>query len=126
MRRRSAHMLVLVAVPIAMLVGATPAAANISHVFSTTFGSNSSAVTNPYPLSKPIDAAVDQESGDVYVTDSGNHRVEKFTAQGEFILMAGLEVNKTAVLASRPTSEQNVCPAPGHPSDVCQAGTSAE
>src|SRR6185503_16222731 len=77
-------------------------------------------------ISEPIDAAVDQETEDVYVTDPGHHRVEKFTAQGNFILMFGLAVNKTAVEASRPASEQNVCPAPGHPGDVCQSGTSAE
>ena len=70
-------------------------------------------MTNPYPLSEPIDIAVDQATEDVYVTDSGHHRVEKFGPQGAFILMFGLEVNKTAVEASRPVSEQNVCPAAG-------------
>ena len=33
---------------------------------------------------------------DVYVVDIGNHRVEKFTPAGEFLLMFGGEVNETA------------------------------
>ena len=126
MRRNPARQLTVVAVFVAMLIGAAPADANISHVLKSTFGSSASGVTNPYPLSEPIDIAVDQATEDVYVTDSGHHRVEKFGPQGAFILMFGLEVNKTAVETSRPVSEQNVCPAPGHPGDVCQPGTSAE
>jgi hypothetical protein len=125
-RRHPALQLTVAAVFVAMLIGAAPAEANISHVLKSTFGSSASGVTNPYPLSEPIDLAVDQATEDVYVTDSGHHRVEKFGPQGAFILMFGLEVNKTAVEASRPASEQNVCPAPGHPGDVCQPGTSAE
>jgi DNA-binding beta-propeller fold protein YncE len=60
--------------------------------------------------------------GDVYVADSGNARVEKFGEAGNFLLTFGKEVNKTAVAESRPASEQDVCPAPGHPGDVCGAG----
>ena len=36
----------------------------------------------------------------------------------------GREVNKTAVAESRSVTEQNVCPAPGHPGDTCGAGVS--
>ncbi len=126
MRRRLAHASFVVAVFAAMLIAAAPAGANISHVFKASFGSSTSSVTNQYPLSEPTDVAVDQANQDVYVTDPGNHRVEKFDAEGNFLLMAGLEVNKTAVLASRPVSEQNVCPAPGHPGDLCQPGTGGE
>jgi hypothetical protein len=52
--------------------------------------------------------------------------VEKFAPSGQFILLFGKKVNKTAIAASRPEREQNVCPAPGHPSDECQAGQPAE
>ena len=38
--------------------------------------------------------------------------------------MFGKEVNKTAVEDSR-AGEANLCPAPGHPGDVCQPGVSA-
>ena len=37
----------------------------------------------------PVGVAVDQGSGDVYVADSGNARVEKFDAQGNFIAAWG-------------------------------------
>jgi hypothetical protein len=39
--------------------------------------------------------AVDQVSGDVYVRDLTNWRVEKFTSTGTFVLMFGKEVNET-------------------------------
>jgi hypothetical protein len=78
---------------------------------------------NPYPLASAGSLAVDSSSHDVYVADRGNYRVERFDASGHFLFMLGLEVNKTAVEESTTrTSEENVCPAAGHPADVCQAG----
>jgi NHL repeat len=60
-------------------------------------------------------------SGDVYVVDRSNSRVQKFDSEGNFLLMFGGDVNKTKVDAAAPEAEQNICPiAPG---DVCQAGT---
>jgi DNA-binding beta-propeller fold protein YncE len=53
--------------------------------------------------------------GDVYVYDSANHRVEKFSPSGELILMFGDGVNKT--------SGGDVCPRPAFPADVCGPGT---
>ncbi len=49
-------------------------------------------------LEAPEGIAVDNDPlsashGDVYVWDRGNHRVQKFTASGEFVLMFGGEVN---------------------------------
>lgn len=67
--------------------------------------------------------AVEQSTGDVYVVDSAHDRVEKFSANGQFILTFGGEVNKTAVEESATRStEENVCPGAGHPADVCQGG----
>ena len=62
---------------------AAPASAKVSHVFAGVFGSASSNPVNPYPLSGPTDVEVDQASHDFYVTDPGNHRVEKFDSAGE-------------------------------------------
>jgi DNA-binding beta-propeller fold protein YncE len=42
-----------------------------------------------------VDNSLDMSHGDVYVVDSANHRVEKFGANGEFILMFGGKVNLT-------------------------------
>jgi hypothetical protein len=111
-------------VAVVALVNAAPASANVSHALSANFGSASGSPVNPYPLSAPGDVEVDQTSGDLYVTDPGNHRIEKFDSAGNFILMFGREVNKTAVENGRP-AEANVCPAAGHPGDVCKTGVSA-
>ena len=40
-------------------------------------------------FSSPAGVAVDQASGDVYVADPGNHRVQKFDATGNFLLAFG-------------------------------------
>ena len=66
---------------------------------------------DPYPLLEPQDVEVDQTSHDIYVADSGNHRVEKFDSAGTFLLMFGKEVNRTAVENSR-AADVNVCPPP--------------
>jgi phosphodiesterase/alkaline phosphatase D-like protein len=102
----------------ALLLTATPAMAAKIHAFTTTFGAAGSTPANPYPLSNPTDAAVDNSTGgskgDVYVTDPINHRVEKFDPSGNFVLMFGKDVDQT--------TGGNVCTAlSGH---TCQAGRS--
>ncbi len=109
------------------LVLAAPPAFAYFHTFSTSFGAEPSTPRNPYPLSNPSDVAVDNSSGpskrDVYVTDPANHRVEKFTPSGEFLLMFGKAVNKTAVAASGTEAEQDVCTK--EPGEECQPGEAA-
>jgi NHL repeat len=91
----------------ALAFNAAPAAALSKNVFSTSFaGSGASALSNPF------DVEVDLQSHDVYVTDPANHRVEKFTAAGDFILAFGREVDKT--------TGANVCTAES--GDECQPG----
>jgi len=53
--------------------------------------------------------AVDQESGDVYVADTGNARIDKFTSEGQFILAFGWGV-------ADGSPELQVC------TTTCQAG----
>ncbi len=77
------------------LASAASSSANVSHAYSGNFGGETSSVVNPYPLAGPSDVAIDQESHDVYVTDPGHHRVEKFDAAGHFLLMFGDDVNET-------------------------------
>jgi hypothetical protein len=57
-----------------------------------------------------VDNSLSSSHGDVYVVDVGNHRVEKFGPEGEFLLMLGGEVNVV--------SKGNVCLA----GEECQAG----
>ncbi len=44
---------------------------------------------------EPYSLAVDQSTGNVYVQDTANARVQEFTAAGEFVLMFGKDVNPT-------------------------------
>jgi hypothetical protein len=78
--------------------------------------------TNPLDLSK----------GDVYVEDVGDHRVDKFTSDGTFILMFGGEVDKTKVqqreaeiehtgTSTVTREEEDVCTAASK--DTCQNGS---
>jgi DNA-binding beta-propeller fold protein YncE len=56
---------------------------------------------------------------DVYVVDIGNHRVQKFTSSGRFLLTFGRGVNRTAHEQGR-RADENRCPvAPG---DRCGPG----
>jgi hypothetical protein len=108
-------------VPFVALVGAagllalsaSPASAAFSsHTLSTTIaGSGTNALSNPNSV------AVDDATGDVYVTDPASHRVEKFDSSGNFLLMFGKSVNSG-------TGDPNLCTNAGAPTDVCQAGTS--
>lgn len=111
------------AVASAAMVAAPAQAANI-HVFGSSFGGSSTTVVDPYPLSAPSGVAIDESSGgshDVYATDPGHFRVEKFDSGGKFILMFGKEVNKTKVEAKASEAEQNVCTASS--GNECQSGT---
>ncbi len=99
-----------------------PASANVSHAFSGTYGASTSTPANAYPLSGPTDVEVDQTTHDFYVTDPGNHRVEKFDSTGHLLLMFGRNVNKTQVEASGTQTAKDTCvPA----TETCQAGASS-
>jgi hypothetical protein len=95
-----------------LLCIAAPAGASVSHVFAGTFGAEGSTPADHYPLAGPTDVAVDQTSHDIYVTDPGNYRVEKFDSSGNLLLMIGKEVDQT--------SHANVCVIAS--GDTCQAG----
>ncbi len=79
------------------------------HVNATTSGDVCTAASNdvcqggiegsaPGQLYAPYSVAVDPANGDVYIAEiiePGTPRVQKFTAEGEFILEIGKEVNET-------------------------------
>jgi hypothetical protein len=52
----------------------------------------------------PTGSAVNQATGDVYVIDYGNHRVDEFSGEGVFIRAFGWDVN-----AAEPKEEAQVC-----------------
>ena len=92
-----------------------------SHELTLTFGdaepTTATNVEDPYPLSGPTAIAEEHSTHDLYVTDPGNHRVEKFNAKGEFLLMFGKDVNKHGTTEA----EQDVCRA----GEECQPGAAA-
>jgi hypothetical protein len=69
----------------ALVFASAPAFALYSHVFNSTFGGATSTVVDPDPLSGPAGVAVNESSGDVYVVDRLNDRVEYFSPTGVYI-----------------------------------------
>jgi hypothetical protein len=120
----------------ALLTGS--ASASQSRVLTASFGGASSTPVDPYPLSNTshcqdgnhvacrkriaVDTTLGRpSSGDVYVGDPNNHRVEKFSPSGSFILMFGKDVDKTKVEEAGSTeAERDVCTAAS--GDTCQQG----
>jgi len=100
---------------------AAPALALHTHLFATTFaGSGTDALANPSWAA--VDNSTGPSAGDVYVTDTGHNRIEKFDSTGKFILMFGKGVDETKVNTSGSTeAEQNVCTVAS--GDTCKAGT---
>ncbi len=110
--RRVSSAVLITAAGLLALVPNPASAAFGPHTFSTTFaGSGTNALSNPNSV------AVDESTGDVYVTDPANHRVEKFDSSGNFLLMFGKNVNSG-------TGDPNICTNAGSPTDICNAGTS--
>jgi hypothetical protein len=66
-----------------VLCGASPALAKEVHAYKSSFGGEGSG---PEQLSKPAGVAVNDATGDVYVVDQGNNRVEEFNADGSALL----------------------------------------
>jgi DNA-binding beta-propeller fold protein YncE len=65
------------------------ALATTGHGFTASFGSEGSAAGN---LKEPAGVAVNDKTGDVYVVDRGNNRIDEFTENGTFIRTWGWDV----------------------------------
>lgn len=95
-----------------LTAGAGQAQAELTYDHS--FGSAGSG-SGQFADEGPYGVAVNNATGDVYVSDAGNQRIEQFDSEGNFIRMWGRGVNQS--------SGGDVCPRPGNPGDVCQAGS---
>jgi NHL repeat len=73
----------LVALSAVLASTAAPALATPGHRYVGQFGGPGSAAGS---FAGPAGVAIQQSTGDVYVADQGNNRVEKFSAGGELIL----------------------------------------
>ncbi len=79
----------------------------------------------PEAIRSPDGIAVDPATGDVYVQDLGNSRVDEYTAEGKLILMIGREVNETEDhTAGASETEKNICTTVSK--DTCTEGKRAE
>ncbi|HEY2283464.1 MAG TPA: hypothetical protein VGH60_07945, partial [Solirubrobacteraceae bacterium] len=133
---RAIASLAALALGMALITGS--AAGSQRRVLTASFGGASSTTVDPYPLSNTelcqdghnfcqariaVDTTLGHpSSGDVYVGDPNNRRVEKFSPSGTFILMFGKDVNKTKIEEAGSTeAERNVCTAAS--GDTCQQGT---
>ena len=65
-------------------------------------------------------AGGDAPTGDLYVLDANNHRVQELSAEGKFIAMFGWDVNKTKENEGAPQAERDTCTQESD--DTCQAG----
>ena len=109
-------------------LSASPALAAQARIFQGAFGCAEGApgctVPGPYPLAAtPWSVALNDSTGDVYVADALNHRVQEFNAKGEFLLMFGKEVNKTK--QGGLPSEANVCDPEKELAVECQPGVAS-
>jgi hypothetical protein len=78
--------------------------------------------SEPGGFQSPSSVATDMKTGDLYVADLGNYRIQKLTATGEFIAMFGWDVNETkGERAGATQAEKDVCTAVS--GDRCKAGT---
>jgi hypothetical protein len=81
----------------------TTVSAKQARVFTGSFGAATSSTPDPYPLSEVATGGegggvgVDDSTHDVYVSDPGNHRVEKFDSAGNFLLAFGANVGGPGV-----------------------------
>jgi hypothetical protein len=94
--------------------GSTVKVYDESGAFKFQFGSEGSGAGE---LLQAGPSAIDQVTGDFFVLDANNNRIDKFDAAGNFQFTFGWDVNQT-----QPGSAQELCPRPGFPADVCQAG----
>jgi NHL repeat len=90
-----------------------------AHVFGSAFGGSGSgsgglSLSAGGPGAAASSVAVDGVSGDVFVADTGNHRVDELSSTGVFVSMFGGEVDKT--------TKGDVCTAAS--GDQCGVGVS--
>ena len=120
-----------VACGVLAFMSAAPAFAVTTHVFSTSFGTAGEGA-GQVSLASNSGVAVNSTNPnhDVYVADTGNHRVDEFDpaepAGKQFVLMFGKDVNKTKVQGGLATeAEKDVCTAVEVALGAeCEAGTS--
>jgi hypothetical protein len=111
-----ARVCLVVAVALGLLAYASPAAAASvpTTLWQVPAGEPYAGGRGAGEIFNPRAVAADPSSGDVFVGDSSNHRIDEFTAWGVFVKAFGWKVN-----AQAPVEELQVCTA----ETGCQGGT---
>jgi len=105
-RRRATLALVSTLATLAvLLLTAAPAFAREFHTFPTSFG-EAGAGNGQLALTDQSYVAVNQETGDIYVTDTGNARVEEFEPNGTFLRAFGTFTDPTFIAVDNSCAEQ--------------------
>ena len=92
------------------------ASASSSHAFTGAFGEKGSAAGQLEPASNS-GVAVDDATGDVYVADTGNHRVDEFESDGAFMRAWGWGVADGLAMLE-------ACGPDANPATSCRQGLS--
>jgi hypothetical protein len=112
------HVLIpLLAAVLVLALGASPAVAEQPHAFTASLGSPGTGAAQ-FSFTSESGIVVDQKTGDVYVADTGNHRVEKFSPSGAFLFAFGwgVKTGDTSSAGLDTCTEATGCQAgfPGH------------
>jgi DNA-binding beta-propeller fold protein YncE len=84
---------------------AAPALALRGHTFEKSFGS---AGSGPGQFNHPVGVAVNEATGDVYVLDRGNDRVERFSATGAYLGQFDGSESPTGKFSFRPPGSEPI------------------
>jgi NHL repeat len=115
----SRTVLVLATILAALALTATPAMAFEKHVFSQSIGEGvKGAGTGQLELASNSGVAVNDTTGNIYVADTGNHRIDEFESHGSFVRAWGWGV------ANGLPMFETCGPGALPPTVTCQAGIS--
>ncbi len=105
------------AVALMFVVGVSSAQA--TKYYGSFFGSTSGSPALGGTFNNPLDAAVNEATDDLYVADSSNNRIQRFSASGVFELAWGRDVVQTGGTGDVSTTAFEVCTVAAE----CKAGT---
>ena len=95
-RSRELSLGVLAVSLVSLALAAAPASAENVHVLTQTITGPATSAFQ-YPIRIAVDNSSGPSAGDLYVSDQGHSRVEKFSASGNFLLMWGKNVKFTPI-----------------------------
>jgi len=102
-QRGTLRLTLLIAACATFLLGSLAASASAEVTYERSFGSNGSGAGQ---FSRAGSISIDRATGDLYVIDAGNNRIEQFTEGGQFIRAWGYDVVESGTDNKPPANEQ--------------------